>query len=111
MVSGLNLDIEVNDFFEDSLDELYYGNVRIQPLLYQDNLIRLSTSRDKAQSGNARVEAVMKSKQLEVHQDKSCFLIMADKANYNRIKSEIKVEPLMYGNDFQLKNKQCEKYL
>ena len=52
------------DYFEDSPDELYYGGVRIQPLCYQDDLLKVSRSVEGIQYGNKRIEYVMKSKQL-----------------------------------------------
>ena len=111
LVSSLNLDLEVNEYFDNSTDELYYGRVRVQPLLYQDDIIRAATSRDRAQSVNLRIEAIMKSKQLEVHPDKSCFLLLANQNRKNLIVEEIRSNPLTYGNDFEIKNKSQEKYL
>ena len=90
LVSGLNLDKEVMDSFTDSEDELYYGEVRIQPMLYQDDIIRLSSSREKVQNGNDRIEAIMKSKQLEVHPEKSCFLVVDNGNKMQEIRNEIK---------------------
>ena len=87
LVSALNLDLEVNDYFEDSQDEIYYGNVRIQPLLYQDDIIRLSTSRDNSQSGNMRMEQIMKSKQFK-----------EQKNHYNLQMAETELEDLLQGN-------------
>ena len=38
LVSALNLESAVNGMFEGSGDELSYGKIRFQPLLFQDDL-------------------------------------------------------------------------
>ena len=60
LISACNLDKDVDDYFRDS-DVIYYGNVRIQPLLFQDDVIHLSNSRDNTHSAVTRMESVMKS--------------------------------------------------
>ena len=34
MISSVSLDNGINDFFLDSEEEVHYGNLRLQPLLY-----------------------------------------------------------------------------
>ena len=109
LVSACNLDADMNDYFESS-DEVCYGTVRVQPLLYQDDVIHLSKSRDDAQAGVMKMEAVMKTKQLEVHPDKSCYLVVGQGDNLEKEKSEIKKRPLIY-DSFLLKNKPEAKHL
>ena len=70
----------------------------------------MSTSRDGVQAANFRMEAMMKSKQLEVYPDKSCFFISDNKPNIKRIKTEIKDNPVMYG-DFEVKIEEMSKHL
>ena len=60
VVSGLNIDLDVMDYFEQSMDELSYGSVRLQPLLYQDDLLHLGTSREKVQAANRRIAYILK---------------------------------------------------
>ena len=43
IVSAVNLDSGVNDFFHDSEHEVNYGGVEIKPLLFQDDVARLSS--------------------------------------------------------------------
>ena len=109
IVSACNLDSDVNDYFRTS-DEACYGSVRLQPLLFQDDVIHLTTSRERAQAGVMRMEAVMKSKQLEVHPDKTCHLVLGTSHTRDRTSSEIKLNPLIY-DTFEVKEKPEAKYL
>ena len=87
LVSGYNLDKDVFEYFEDSPDELYYGGVRIQPLCYQDDLLKVSGSVEGIRFGNKRIESVMKSKQLEIHPKKTCYVVVGNKPNMERIRN------------------------
>ena len=110
LISGLNIDRGVNDYFENSNNEVCYGSVRLQPVLFQDDVVHMSTSRMACQAACSRMEAIMKSKQLLVHPSKSCIMISASKNNISRIKSEIKNHPIIY-DDFEMKVKNEAKYL
>ena len=110
IASSLNLSLGFKDYFASSQDEICYGRVRIESLIFQDDVARCSTSRDRAQNGNIRIETIMKSKQLDVHPDKTCYLLTTGKENYNKIQQEIVDNPLMYDN-FVVKNKKQQKYL
>ena len=50
-ISAANIDYTVNKFFKTSLEEVSYGEARLQPLLFQDDISRISTSLKSAQSG------------------------------------------------------------
>ena len=56
IVSAANLDGGVNDYFENSDDEIFYGNLRVQPLLYQDDVLRLSSSIVSARKENVKCQ-------------------------------------------------------
>ena len=43
LLSSLNLDVEVTHFFEGSMEEAGYSDIRFQPMILQDNLSRLCT--------------------------------------------------------------------
>ena len=58
-ISAANIDYTVNMFFKASMDELSYGGEQLQPLLFQDDISRLSTSVSGAQTGNDKIECVM----------------------------------------------------
>ena len=42
LVSGVNIDKGVNEYFKDSEYEVSYGPVPLQPILYQDDVARMS---------------------------------------------------------------------
>ena len=65
LVSAVSLDKGVNDFFCDSEYEVNYGEVALQPLLYQDDEARLSTDLESVQMGNTRMEALAETKLLD----------------------------------------------
>ena len=79
LLSALNLDSGINDFFMNSEDEASFEGVRLQPLLYQDDVARIAFSVEAAQNGNDRMEAVAETKLLDYSLEKSCYLIVGSK--------------------------------
>ena len=75
LASSLNIDEEINAHFETSESEISYGSIRLQPLSFQDDVIRICAGRKEAQEGYNMFEAVFKSKLLKIHPTKSCFLL------------------------------------
>ena len=107
---GPNLDQGLMRYFGDSGDEMQYGSVRLQPLAYQDDVLRGSKDVTTAQTGNTRLATMLKEKGLEAHQDKTCFIIVGSEKFKESAKNQIKENPLMFG-DFVLKEKVFDKYL
>ena len=64
MDSAANLDRGVDDYFKDSEDEAMYRTIKLQPLMFMDDLARISTSRNKAQSGYVKLDGLINTKQL-----------------------------------------------
>ena len=71
LISTINLDFSVNRFFYKSTNEIFFHDVRLQPLIYQDDLGRFASCRMDAQAGNRKIEACMETKVLDLHPDKS----------------------------------------
>ena len=69
MASAANLDRGVDLYFKGSMDEAMFGNIRLQPLIFMDDLARVTTSRNSAQAGNVKLNCLMNSKQLTLHPD------------------------------------------
>ena len=110
LISAINLDYSINRFFFNSINEIFYHNVRLQPLIYQDDLGKFSSSRMDAQAGNDKIEACMETKVLDLHQDKSCYILIGNKKTTETISYELKICPLtLYGK--RMKEKTSEKYL
>ena len=59
MISTINLDFTVNCHFKSTSYEISYSDVRLQPLIFQDDISRLCSSPKDAQAGNIYVEACM----------------------------------------------------
>ena len=110
ILSSLNLDVGVTPAFSESCHEMYYGGqIRLNPLLYQDDSLRLASSAASAQYGNNMMEAVMKRKLLNIN-DKSSFLICGKARHISSIQEAIKINPLSIKGEL-IKQKHKEKYL
>ena len=79
LVSQANLDSGLEEYFHDSKEELYYEDVRLQPLAYQNDILKGSKDAKDAQVGNIRLAAMLKGKGLEAHPEKTCFIICDSK--------------------------------
>lgn len=73
MASALNLDRGVERYFWDSTDEDCYGTIRLQPLIYIDDLARSSTDLNSVRNGNMKFSSLAMEKQLQFHPTKSSF--------------------------------------
>ena len=89
---------------------MYYGNVRIQPLSYQDDVGSLCTSVKMVRKQAEKMTKMLKHKILDAHPDKSGYLVLGSPTYINMIKEDIKQDPI-YLNNFRLKLKTEEKYL
>ena len=106
LASSLNL--EVNNFFNASMDEAAYSNIRLQPLVLQDDLARLCSSVESARAGLHRIETIMKLKQLSLNVDKSSFIICRNSSMSANIKEDLEQNPLIY-DGVAIKEKESEK--
>ena len=109
-ISAANIDYSVNMFFKSSMDELSYGSEQLQPLLFQDDISRLSTSVWGAQTGNNKMECVMETKLLDFNLDKSCIIVMGSKEKKSEIEAQWKDNPLKLCGK-EMKCVPMEKYL
>ena len=110
ILSSLNLDVGVTEGFSESCHEVYYGGIiRLNPLLFQDDSLRLATSAVTAQYGNNIMESVMKRKLLNIN-DKSSFMLCGKPNQIKSIQEAIKNNPLSIKGQ-PVKQKSKEKYL
>ena len=109
-ISAANIDYTVNQYFKNSKDEISYGVERLQPLLFQDDISRISTSIEAAQAGNDKMESVMESKLLDFNHDKSVIIVMGSKKRKSDIENQLKSSPLTLGGK-AMKIATLEKYL
>ena len=78
VLSSNSLDKGVQDNFIES-ENVYYGEVKIKPLLFQDDVASPATNVKSAQDNNKRMERVLDSKLLNFNLDKSVFLVIGNK--------------------------------
>ena len=72
--------------------------MRIQPLAYQDDVLKGSKDVAAAQVGNIRMPTKLQDKGLEAHPDKTSFIICGAGVFKQKAKVNIKEHPLMFGN-------------
>jgi hypothetical protein len=58
----LNIDKRIERYFCGSSDEVSYGTVRLQPIVFQDDVARIAGDITAAQAGNQKLSFVMKEK-------------------------------------------------
>ena len=98
LASALNLDMGVDDYFHGSKDEECYGRVRLQPLIFVDDLLRGSKDINCLRAGCVKLDYVLKSKQLQPHPDKSGFLVYGSEKFKALAEYEVSEAPVMLGN-------------
>ena len=89
---------------------MYYGDVRIQPLAYQDDVLKGSKDVMAAQVGNIRLAAMLQDKGLEAHPDKTSYIVCGSRNFKQKAKEDLENNPLMFG-DFVVKKRVADKYL
>ena len=110
MVSQINLDQGVNEMFCGSSDEICYGSIRVQPIIFQDDILRLGDSLSSVRAGNVKIDSVMNQKKLKFNSDKTGYIMMGKEVQKNRDRLLIKRSPIECGK-FLVKEKISDKYL
>ena len=90
LVSQAIIDKGLMEYFGDSQEEIHYGSVRIQPLAYQDDILKGSKDIAAAKVGNIRIAKMLEDKGLEAHPDKTSFIICGSKQFRQKAKDEVK---------------------
>ena len=110
LISSANLDHTVNYYFKNSNYEPSYAHIRLQPFIYQDDLARCSLNVKSARAGNQFIETLMETKLLDLHSDKSCYVLVGSSNSVVQFRDELRSNPLKLYNK-ELKEKSSEKYL
>ena len=111
ILSSCNLDKTVSNYFSGSSTELSYATTRLQPIMFQDDTIRLVTSLEAAQKGNIIMNAAMKRKQLELNVDKCCVIIFDKRSKSKATREAINKKGLLTIGKHMIKAKPQDKYL
>ena len=120
--SAVGLDAGVKEFFhgEDDEDEreeeeddnyvVKYDDIKIHPLIFQDDLMSPSNSVKAAQRVNDKMEQLMESKLLDLNKLKSVFIVVGEKKARKKMQREVDRNPLLLYNE-PMKQVSVEKYL
>jgi hypothetical protein len=104
LVSQVNLDKGLEQYFGDGGEDLQYGNVIILPLAYQDDIMKGSPSwQYQAGSNVGRQRSWCTPRQ-------TCFIVCGSKRFRDKTEKDLKANPLMYSS-FPVKQKVSDKYL
>ena len=87
---------------------MFYGQVRVQPLSYQDDVGSLCTSVKMLRKQANKMTDMLKQKTLNAHPDKYGYLILGSQSFIDNMKQELKQYPI-YLNKFNLKEKKNRK--
>ena len=110
VASAVNLANGVRDFFDRSEDEICYHGLELGPLLFQDDVARLSLDRLSTQSGNERMRNVAETKLLSFNSEKSCFVIFGSERRRQELMKDLYHSPLLLSGK-EMKNESSIKYL
>ena len=110
IISASNIDKGVSDTFEHSDKEISYGEEYLQPLLFQDDILRATDNVESLQYGNDLIAHVMNDKLLNLNLDKSKFMIVGSEKVTKTLRDEVKrFGPTI--NKVKIKESDSEKYL
>ena len=110
IVSAVNLDNGVRDFFDGSEYELSYGDIVLAPALFQDDVSRMCDDPASVQMGNDRMEAMAETKLLDFNMTKSCMIVIGKPNIKKEMEAQLLVNPpKLYGQNMKQSNE--EKYL
>ena len=110
LVSQANLDRGMMDMFTSSEEEVSYGGVRILPLMFQDDIMRIADCVASARAGNIKVDSVMKGKQLCLNKEKTAYIMFGSSKLLDPARKSMEISPIMCG-DFLMKEKVTDKWL
>ena len=98
VASAVNLANGVHDFFGNSEEEIRYHGLELGPLLFQDDVARLSLDIFSAQAGNERMRNVAETKLLNFNTEKSCFVIFGSDRRRHELMRDLSHSPLLLGD-------------
>ena len=110
IVSAVSLDNGVTDFFANSEEEVTFGEVSLGPILFQDDVARLSLTAAGAQAANSKMECVAATKLLDFNVDKSCYIVIGKKKRRQEIIKQIEANPIELCGS-RMKESESVKYL
>ena len=118
LISAANLDQGLQKYFNESYTEdpnetsdvMKYGQVRLQPVAYQDDVGSLCDTVKMARKHAEKLTEMTKEKVLEAHPDKSGIILLGSEKFRRKTEKELKENPIFLTN-FKLEILQSTKYL
>ena len=86
------------------------GNVRIQPIAYQDDVGSLCEDVNMLRKQVDKLSKITKEKTLEAHPDKSGIILFGSENFKRKVEENLKENPV-YLTNFKLEIKTSDKYL
>ena len=80
ILAALHTD-NIKDYFQNSGLGLYYNNVHIPNLLFQDDIVRIETDPDKMNTANRRHKSYQEVNRMKFHEDKTVVVNVNNKSN------------------------------
>ena len=97
LVSQLNLDRGMQNYFHSSSDELYYGKVRVEYSAYQDDVGKPSGSVKDASIHMLKMANMLMDKGLEAHPSKIGYILFkGSKKNKEKMEMELSLTPIKF---------------
>ena len=111
LVSQLNLDVGLQQYFAGSGDKLYYAGIRIEYTAFQDDIGKPSGGVREANAHMTKLGFMFEDKGLKAHPDKTCYIVVkGNKKDVMRIEMELEINPIRF-NKFTMSRKMKDKYL
>ena len=90
IVSSTSIAKGVNEVFSLSNTEISYGGESLQPLLFQDDVLRASLSIKSLMIGNQLIEEVIESKLLDLNISKCSFIVIGNKKYRDKLEKDLR---------------------
>ena len=87
-----------------------YGEVPLQPLIFQDDLAHGANTINQARVANSKIDQVMKERGLELNQTKTIYMLMGSRKQLKEAREELAARPLTCGS-FVTEERQVDKWL
>ena len=128
--SAVNLDSGIKEFFHDAkddkddnednkskdekeekeTDDVKYSDIELKPMLFQDDVLAPNKTPESAQRTNNKIVDLMESKLLDLHRDKSCYIVAGEKGAKMKMKRALEKKPLTLYEE-KMKEVKTNKYL
>ena len=93
-LAGIGLSLQKH--FGEVEEVVHYGNIRIQPLAWQDDMGILNEDVRMARNHNIRMDDMLMEKLLDAHPDKTVYIVTGSSSYKKKVREELKDSPLVF---------------